>query len=415
MDYLTDLTKTSYNYYEAINFITNKELSAVTVKNGYILPPILWKYRINNPYNKENSLHGEGGVLDDQLSYVEMSAQKAYGMKNRIYGKYDVSKFNIRYIHDTVIYMNFYIHQWGHYLIDVIGRLWYAANIDKTSKIAYTCYLGKDDVISGNYLELIKLFGIDINRLLCVNQVTRFDSIIVPENSIFPGKYYTKEYKELFDKAVENAHAELKKDNKIYCSRKNVIKANFREQGEDYIQKVFESSRYRSIFLEKLTLSEQIRTLNSASEIVMINGSLAHNLLFLRNNANVTIINKTYRFNLHQFLINQISNANVTFVDAYVAPLPILYGYGPFLIRRTDQFIYYCRNKNINVNEIPKCNQKLSIKDKAEYYIKYIYIYRKFFITFETIKEGNNDIGYIDKKAIRKGYKLSQRNYQYDI
>ncbi|MGC4441231.1 glycosyltransferase family 61 protein, partial [Streptococcus suis] len=71
-----------------------------------------------------------------------------------------------------------------------------------------------------------------------------------------------------------------------------------------------------------MSLTEQIRVLNTSSTIVMTSGSLAHNLLFMKDKKDVIILNKTYRVNLHQFLINEMTEARVRFVDIYISPLP---------------------------------------------------------------------------------------------
>jgi hypothetical protein len=160
--------------------------------------------------------------------------------------------------------------------------------------------------------------------------------------------------------------------------------------------------------MEKMKLEEQIYILNTANEIALINGSLAHNLLFVRSKNKIYIINKTYRCNRHQFLINQLSRVDSTYIDAYVAPLPILYGYGPFLIKITDEFLLFCKINNYNIDDVYR-NTKLKISEKIWYYARYLYLYKKFFITGETIKESNNEDDEKSFSSVRKYYHELQK------
>lgn len=280
----------------------------------------------------------------------------------------------------------------------LFGRLWYVLKNDISNyKIAYTCRLGKDDSIKGNYLELLNLLGIDESKLLRVNQVTQFEEVIIPETSIYPGKYFTKEYKELFDRIIENSKVDFFSAKKIYCSRAMVKHRLKREIGEEKLEQVFNNNGYQSVYLEKMTLNEQISLLNTAKEIVCVSGTLPHNLLFVRNNAKVTILNKTYKLNMHQFLINQICNLDVSFVDVNLSPTPVLYGMGPFIMMITDCFKAYCKDNNLKC-DFP-VNYHIGFKIKMWYYITYLISYRG-----KIIKEYE-----IDSKKIRELYKRRQK------
>ncbi|MBQ3457166.1 MAG: DUF563 domain-containing protein, partial [Synergistaceae bacterium] len=186
---------------------------------------------------------------------------------------------------------------------------------------------------------------------------------------------FTQEYKDMFDIVVANSGASLTGDNKIYCSRAHFRNAQLWEDGEKYIEQVFSENGYTSVYMEEMTLSEQIAALNSSREIAMMLGTLAHNLLFLRNEAaEVTIINKYCGGNGHQLLINQLSGASVTYVDAYVAPMPVGIGFGPYILRITEQFRNYCRDKGLKISDAleKSSSVKLKLGTKIWYYAKWI-------------------------------------------
>ena len=236
-----------------------------------------------------------------------------------------------------------------------------------------------------------------------VDTETQFDEVIVPESSIMPGEYYTKEYKSIFDTVIKNAGiGPINLAKKIYCSRMRFGKNNKKEFGEEIIEENLTGNGFKPVYMEELPLREQIRLLNSSETIGMTCGSLSHNLIFVRKKNKAFIFNKTYRINMHQFMINEIYSGEATFVDAYVSPLPILYGYGPFIVRATREFVRFMNNQRYSiVNNV----RKISLSLKIKYYIRYVISYRKFLLKCKPIRESNKMEFEPSFSIIRKNYK----------
>ncbi len=403
--YQEDLSKNDFEKLINRRYLSDKELQVEYVKKGTVLPPKVFEMKLSNKLGLQKALHGKGGVVDSKGNYVELSGQKAVGMRNRVYGSYKFNHKNLAIRNEKVIYLNYFINQWGHFLLDVVGRLWYPLLKDTDTKLDYTCYAGTETKLEGNYLEFLELLGIDKSRLILINRPTQFSEIIIPESSILPGEYYTKEYKMLFNSLVANVKLDNNLESKkIYCSRARLDLAKGKEFGENGIEKVFLKNGYTPVYMETMSLKEQIRTLLSATTIVLTSGSLAHNLLFINNKINVFILNKTYRVNLHQFLINKISEASVSFVDIYRSPLPILYGYGPFLMDITKPLVNFFEDSGFTYDSG-------TILDKTDYfkfYLKWLWSYKFFLFRLNHIKEGNSEF---EKsfKIIRRYYKMGRQ------
>lgn len=405
--YLDEFTQNDFYKLSTKKYLLKKQLEVKVIDNGVVLPPKSNDSKIVDKFNNSNLLIGKGGIVDARGRYLNISSQKAEGMKDRVVGAYNFDESELRISEEKVIYLNYFIKQWGHFLLDVVGRLWYPLQQDSETKIAYTCFSGEDSKIEGNYLEFFNLLGIDESRLLLVNKPTQFKQVIVPESSILPGSYYTSEYKEIFNKLVRNVKGrkpELK-NRKIYCSRSKLQVAKNKEFGESKIEKIFLNNGYSPIYPETMTLSDQIKALRSADVVVMSSGSLAHNLLFIDRGIEVFILNKTYRMNLHQFLINEISEAKVKFVDFYIAPLPVLYGYGPFLMDITKSL----RNFFDDNNFLYSPTSILTSHDYRNFYKKWLWFYKKHIIKFIPIREGDNEFEK-SLKELRRNYKLSKKD-----
>ena len=396
-DYFCPLTKDEWHKVLEKNYLSNKLLKILKIENGTVLPVRQMEGR-----GGTGPIFGAGGVLDSKGNYVQESAQLAQNMRNRVYGYYYYD--HVEHVDCDVLYLNYFIKQWGHFLIDVVSRLWCIDKFPESIKIAYTVEENGTTEIDGNYLEFLSLLGIDNNRLIRVDKVTSFRTIIVPECSILPGGYYTVEYRTIFSKIIDNelgGKTNCDKTKRIYCSR-GLIGSN-KETGEYLIENTFTNNSFEVVHMENHTLHEQIKILNSAKEIALINGSLAHNLLFIRGDARVYIINKTYRINLHQVVINQISGVNEQYIDAFIAPRQVLYGVGPFIIKITEEFHEFCEDHSFK--EIYPVNEHLSLSERFKYSIEWGYKYKWQILKHKPISEGGLDIS---KEAIRSYYKRQQ-------
>ena len=393
--FLQEITKKINEELMSSKFLYDKkEYCVENYDNAYVLP---------SKKNKDGNPWCYGGVVDENKQFIKLSGQYAYGENDRVRDGYDFDEEDVEYIDEDVLYLNYFIPQWGHYLLDVIGRLWYILK-DSNKKIVYSCRLNEDFRIKGNLLQLLEMLGINKDRIIFLNKVTKFKSITIADTSICVSKYYTKEYKNLIDKLVNVALKDykLKTERKIFCSRKHFKSIKNKEFGEELIEDVFKDNGYEIIYMEEHNLIDQIRLLNECKEVVCVSGTLVHNAMFIRNNkCKFTIINKTYKVNPIVYLTNEISNAEFTFVDAYLSPLEISIGKGPFLLAITDEFIEYCKYKNLQINNI---DRKISLKILIQYYYKYLRQYKNKIIHGQKISNSGLKQYDLPKSVIRKTY-----------
>lgn len=343
----------------------HKKLGVQEISNGYILPA-------KKHLGQRTPLCGNGGVLTSQLEFVQESAQLGYHMENRVCSSYHFSKKDTPYIDQTVIYANHFIKHWGHFLIDVIGRLWYPNK--KHFLFVFTATFGKNITIDGPFLEFLHFLGISQDDILIINQPTKFKKIIIPESSIYPGKYYTKEYQDIFQRVIQSCPIEKTNITKLYFSRKNFSRASKKEAGESAIEEFFNQNGFTSISPEKYSLKSQINYIRNAKEIVAISGTLPHNIMFAKKNTKFMILNKTYSINYHQFLLNEASMCDTTFIDVHKSLLPILYGLGPFIIKITPNLYQFAKDHRMKLPKVEENSQYL--RENFIYFYHYLITYR---------------------------------------
>ena len=335
-EYVDDLFKNDYLKEKNAEYYSNKNCKVQKVQNGIVLPLKKFKNDITSK--------GRGGVLDKNLRYIESSAMLAKNMVDRVKGKYKIDLKKLHYIDEEVVYANAFYEHWGHFLIDIVSRLWYVIKNPNEYKIVFAVEMLSNTKINGNYLEFLELLGIDKDRIIIINEPTMFKSVIVPDVSIYPGNYYTKQYKNIFDYIFTKINYDSSAPKKIYLSRTKFKKARSKEKGEKSIEKLFNKNGYKVIYPETMTLKEQIFYYKNCEQMVCINGTLSHNILFSKDGINIIIINKTYKMNKIQGLVNQVKKASYIYIDCHISLFPIAYGKGPFIIIKGSNLKRYVKD-----------------------------------------------------------------------
>lgn len=308
-----------------------KKLSVETYERAVILPL--------RRYAEDHLLFGRGGVVDYSGEYVELS-----GIEDRIGGRYDFE--SPQYREEKVVYCGYLIDQWGHFLIESIARLWYFLKHDDPSvKYVFFVEYGAGDIeLEGNYREFFRLLGI-LDRLEIISEPVRYREVTVPELAYGRMKYDTQEYKDIFNTVVNNAMDECggKSYNKVYFSRSRLIRDEF---GTAMLDSLFERNGFQVIYPETLPLKQMISILQSTNTLACISGSTPHNVLFMKDDCRLIVIERCAMNNEIQADINRIKGLDVTYVDAHLFFFPVSYGGGPFLFHYTEQLKKFVKEKN---------------------------------------------------------------------
>ena len=350
-----------YCDYANKSFLSNKNVQIHEYENATILPAYV------NDFNKK--MWALGGVVDQCGHFIhESESDYLFG------GIYEYDESYVDYLDEVVIYMGPFVKHWGHFICDQISRLWYILENPSKYKIAYCGWnwnTGLSD-ISGNYLELIQLLGVKREQLINIQKVTKFKKVIIPdfcfylENGI---KNYTKEFIKMTDVVVKNVKTDFKScPENIYLTRLSFKGSLDKERGEENLVSYLKKKEYTILSPEKLTLSEQIFYLNHCKNLCMMSGSISHNLMFVKSNINVTILNKVNMINNYQMVIDHITAASITYVDVYKNIFPVLFGLGPFLITVNNNLCKWGKMK---------CTKKLTLK--LSDYIWYIRCYHRIY------------------------------------
>ena len=306
---------------------------------GLILPQ---KQVANGP------MWGLGGVCREDGSFEPLSFYDGgwathggfYEWQNEEYGDQDV------------VYSGMYFNHWGHFLIDLMGRLWYfAQGKGKGLKLAY---LG-DEEPRGNFLQIFQLLGLEPEDLIHITKPTRFRKVIVPEFSCKSCEWYSDEYRGIFDAMIQKVVKEgyepegLKGVDKVYFARTAFGKAKATEFGEDNIVTWMQANGFSILAPEKLSVKDQIYVWNHAKEIACLDGSIPMSIAFSDNpKLKLTVLHKTSLEHLNLELYLLMRPCDVSLLDVWHEPFkgyPKNIGAGPFLLHLGEDAKAYSQQR----------------------------------------------------------------------
>jgi hypothetical protein len=297
---------------------------------------------------KQGPRWGLGGVCRADGSFEPLSAYDGgWATHGGIYEWQEEDQ-----IDEDVVYFGTFFNHWGHFLIDMIGRLWYyAQGKGKGLKLAY---IG-EETPGGNFLEVFRLLGVEPKDLLPITKPTRFRKVIVPEFCCKSCEWYSNEYREIFNTMIrrvaeEHYEPEAFRDvRKVYFARTSFGKAKATEFGEENIVTWMKANGFTPVAPETLSVKDQIYLWNHADEIACLDGSISMSVAFSNNpKLKFTVLHKTSleHRNLELYLL--MRPCDVTLLDVWHEPYknyPKNIGGGPFLLHLGEDAKAYSRQR----------------------------------------------------------------------
>lgn len=292
-----------------------------------------------------------GGVVDKQEKFVDDTALHE---PTCLAGGYYATECVYKPL--TVIYVGFFLPEWGNTITDTIKKIWFlhtreAENlISQGAKVVYVTF--ENRLLKDYQKAFIRLAGFNTEEWVQITVPTRFKEVIVPENSLVVDSSETRRYYNVFVEEVlnikENALRMASENNfilreeKIYLTR---TQWNARKDyNEQQIEKVFRELGFRVMALENMKIYEQITLLAHCRTMAATEGSVSHNALFMPSGSELIILQKADYVNDYQHVINAIADLNVTYITCHHSTCASkdMPWAGPFYLTLTPEFKKWC-------------------------------------------------------------------------
>lgn len=285
------------------------ELSFKEYRDSYIAPFVSWEESVGC------ALDSDGNDIDNCLSECLTNGRC-----------YDIRKAETE--HKTVIFLGYLISVYGHAFIDNLRSLWFLDTDDCRRLVeegAELVYIAEhNEPLTGIYAKVLEMAGFDIREARLVSHLTKFDRVIIPDSSIISSEYgrlYCDAYCTILDRI--KSHISATEGNPVY-EKLYFTRSKFpmnRESGEEKIEEYFRRAGYTIISPEQYPVEAQLQMVSSCSCFAATEGSIAHNSLFCRPGTKVIIINKANYLNIHQVMINELADLDVTYIQAHLSSM----------------------------------------------------------------------------------------------
>lgn len=162
----------------------------------------------------------------------------------------------------------------------------------------------------------MKILGVNLENLNFLNYPAKFKYVIFPDESFgFTDErdkiFFTNEYlttiNRIRDYAVKN-YSQISTQKIYYFYGQKQI-------GEERIAQYLQSKGYAVIRPETLSIEDQLNVLVNCKEFASTLGSISHNIIFMKDDANVTLIPR-FGLNAYQMALDQLYDINVYYVDS---------------------------------------------------------------------------------------------------
>ncbi|MCM1297030.1 MAG: glycosyltransferase family 61 protein [Muribaculaceae bacterium] len=345
----------------AREFLLQSPLRAAAVDHAVILP----------------ARGRQGGVVDGEGQFVAASAYRHEDV-HLWGGSYEVEESAVETVPETVIFIGQIFGHWGNFLFDCLARLWYALEEETPHRLAYCSMQEEEGILGrGRYREFLELLGIRPERLIDIRKTTRFRRVIIPQLSIFPGTFCTRECLAVFERAAAAAERAWKgvSHEKIYFTRTQM--PNCKELGEREVEKVFRRLGYTVIAPEQLPAAEQIALLSRCKAFASIEGTASHNIVFAREGTEHIILRKQSYRNTRQVLFDRLRKIEPQYIDIYYEPFrgfPLSHDAGPFWVGVTAPMRAWMREHGLKMALPERFAQALrQAVNAAVYALKCVY------------------------------------------
>lgn len=339
-----------YKEYAEHNYYNITSPTIETVTNGIILPAQKYK-------NEDDLTCFKGGVVDENNRFCENSKHiHEFGTElGSLKSAYEFDKNKLEIRNEKVIYGGILYKHFGHFLIEGTSRLWCAVSSEEKLPVAFI--LEDNKTIAPQNLQFLEYLGITGDRLLLITKPTKFDEVVVPEQSGVIQGYYTDKFLLPFQAVTDKIQA--KSEDRIYFSRRK-FKGSIQLIGEEKLEKVFKDNGYKIIYPEKISLEEQVAYVKGAKEIACVMGTAAHLALFANRGIKSIILERTEHINREQLLINQAKELNWFSVSANMNYLPVGHEFSPILMGITENFAEFLTNHNykFDIKQVNKISDR---------------------------------------------------------
>ena len=252
---------------------------------------MLYKNAISYPLTHGKKKTHSGGLLNSETYSLIPEAIHYNGdfcQEQPMENIREISRSDIPQIEHVVLYGGILYNNFGHFLLESIGRLWayeYVKQLDPY--ILFYTYWGDPKYLERkNFVhQVLAGFNIPHKRVLFINKPAKIKRILIPAQKY--GYGYCKKPDGIFLKFISSFRFPsaiprgFENGSAIYVSRSKIPFGLGKIIGEKIFETWLSSNGYKIFYPEQYSLYEQLTVYNHAKKIIFCDGSAVHTCILL--------------------------------------------------------------------------------------------------------------------------------------
>ncbi len=251
------------------------------------------------------------GIFDSNGVFIESSSliRKNLVVTDR---PEKVSQSDLDSLDIEAIYGGCLIHHFGHFLLESLARIWFAAQ--NNLPIIWVSGVG----IMDYQKKIFELLGINSERMIFVEKPVKIKSLLIPRPGfVIPTAFHPKhaEFLSCFSPQTLKAR-------KVYLSRSS-FKSNIATiSGEREMEDLLCAAGWEVVSPEKLDILDQLDLIASSQYIAAIEGSAVHSVILCERLAGCLVLLRRKSPNLNYDTIARTKGVNQINIHGEIAPTP---------------------------------------------------------------------------------------------
>jgi Glycosyltransferase 61 len=224
---------------------------------------------------------------------------------------------------EEVIYLGWLYDHYGHFLMRSLARAWFLSEVDRTVKVVFHHPSPARWRPAGWALQMLEAFGIPPDRMVTLATPTRLRRLIVPEPLFEPRSAADDNIvraHEAMARPYRDVAARIAADVKpsaqpVYLSRRYLPSSQRLIIGEDELEDILRLNGFRIAHPERMPFKDQVRLVNSHTDIFSNAGSAAQNVLFALHAPRLHLLTHEHHFSPDYFMHRYLLGTPTTFIN----------------------------------------------------------------------------------------------------
>jgi hypothetical protein len=257
-----------------------------------------------------------GGIVKPDGQPVETAQMHRKGGK-RFGGPIEsVTATAERVLDEDIIYLGPLFNHYGRVLLESLARVWYLSEGAASEKVVFINVNSAQAGYATWVPKLLSLFGIPSQRILALKVPTRLRRATVPE-PLFEQFYsaHVGMLRPFQEVAARVASDVTPSEQPLYLSRRRLTSRQRPVVGEAELEDLLRKQGFAIAYPETMPIEDQLRLINSHTDIFSSLGSAAHNILFALGKPRLHLLASRDDIPANYFLCSALADAPTTFVN----------------------------------------------------------------------------------------------------